>query len=96
MKLKIEKTAIRLTLLFMLFAIGALAIGTWAEYANYKRTIVECDTYNDEYGYYTEMSKGSFWSEGGTPKCLIIMEDGTKLPLEDYKTINIRQPMTRK
>ncbi len=61
-------------------------------YGGYTSDIKECKDYID-YGYFTEV-KGNFWdSLNDRTICLIIMEDGTKLPLNDFKTMSIKNAL---
>ena len=64
-------------------------------YVGYRGDLRECQDYND-YGYFTEI-KGNFWTTAFISRsaCLIIMEDGTKLPLSDFKTMSIKNAKTR-
>lgn len=55
----------------------------------YNYDIRNCEEYNS-YGYITESTE-SFWDVwNGKPSCIITMEDGTRLPLRDYKTMAIK------
>ncbi|GAG50878.1 unnamed protein product, partial [marine sediment metagenome] len=60
--------------------IGAFVLVAISQYATEWR---ECKDYNS-YGYYTEVI-GGWWDHfDGRDICLITMEDGTKLPLNDF------------
>lgn len=65
-----------------------------ASFFQYKGDIKDCENYNS-YGYYTEVV-GDFWDVfNGQNICLIVMEDGTRLPLTDYKTMTIKNALVR-
>ncbi len=73
--------------LFIVLAISLLA------YFEYKSEIRECNDYRT-YGYVTEVN-GNYWDNfNGRDICLITMEDRTKLPLNDFKTMSIKNPLT--
>ena len=81
-------------ILFGIFML-ALILVTTSSWLGYKNEIIECKDYYD-YGYMTEV-KGDFWYYfmNGGKICLIIMEDGTKLPLDDYKIMSIKNAKIR-
>lgn len=64
-------------------------------YMQYKEDVRECKNYNT-YGYYTQIVGD--WVDvfiSGEEVCLIIMEDGTRLPLNDFRTMSIKNAMVR-
>ena len=74
-----------ITIIFMIFILcGAMA------FFNYHSTKTMCERYNG-YGYYTEF-EGHWY---GHFECLIYLEDGSKIPLHDFKTMQIKEPMLR-
>ena len=63
-------------------------------YVQYKSELTDCEAYNN-YGYFTEVI-GDYWDNfNGKDVCVIHMEDGTQLPLDDFKTMSIREPLRR-
>ena len=83
-------------LMIFLICLGfILFITLWAYYDYINEPDRDCNKYNT-YGYITEYQCNDFWEFfEGRCECLIIMEDGTKLPLDDFKTMAIKQPMVR-
>ena len=74
-------------IMILMFA-SVIYVFDYIQYQDYKE---ECQRWND-YGYVTEFV-GDY---GDYYNCLIYMQDGTKLPLRDFKTIAIKEPMLRK
>ncbi len=79
-------------LLFLFFVI--FGVGGFFEYNDYQDAKKECKGWN-EYGYVTKFVDNwiGFWSFDNDFVCLIYMDDGTKLPLRDFKTMAIKQAM---
>lgn len=85
-----------LVILSTFFAFIIFGVGGYFEYNSYQDKKQECKDWN-EYGYVTEFVDNwkSFSSFDNDYECLIYMNDGTKLPLDDFKTMAIKQPMLR-
>ena len=80
--------------LFVILIIFLSAFITFIGWSSHKTDLRECEDYNS-YGYYTEIG-GDLWdSLNGREVCLIIMEDGTKLPLRDFKTMSMKNAKVR-
>ncbi len=58
-------------------------------YGQYTSGVEECKAYNNN-GFHTQWSK-SYWDEG--PYCLIFLEDGSKIPLRDFKVTYVAKPL---
>ena len=60
----------------------------------YGSSVRECQDYNS-YGYVAQV-KGDYWTIlTGREVCLIHMQDGTKLPLKDFRTTVIKTALIR-
>ena len=83
------KETLKLTFMIVSFLLVMGGMLTWWGYMEYLQDKDDCNQYN-QWGYVTEWY-GSYGSVSAG--CLIFMQDGTKLPLGDFKTMSIREPL---
>ena len=90
----LKSAAIISAVLLVMFLL-VIFVFQWLENKTYYYDVEECQNYNG-YGYVTgwDGSCNDFFNCEG--RCLVYMTDGTKLPLDDFKTMAIKEPMVRK